>query len=89
MCGTGDTPPLEYPLGDCGMPEWGGAGVFGATFTQFDRHIVTTSDGYELSMVRLTNTVSDGDAIAPFAGAGAKGPILLQHGIGADGLSWL
>ena len=57
--------------------------------TQYARHIVTTDDGYELSMVRLIDTQTDGNISGPDATAGSKGPVLLQHGVGADGLSWL
>ena len=97
VCRTGGIPPAEYPDGDCGMPDWGipsfgtppSPGVFGITMTSYARHIVTTSDGYDLSMVRLIDTLTDGDLSGPFAGAGSRGPVLLQHGVGADGLSWV
>ena len=80
VCSTSAlSPPAEYPDGDCGMPDWGfpAMGAFAQTGTKYDRHIVTTPDGYELSMVRLTDTASDGDFVAPFADAGSKGPVLL------------
>ena len=89
VCRTTTMPaPVEYPDGDCGMPPW--LEAFGMQGTQYARHIVTTDDGYELSMVRLIDTLTDGNISGPNdATAGSMGPVLLQHGVGADGLSWL
>ena len=49
---------------------------------------MTTDDGYELSMVRLLDTLTDGTLVGPDANAGSKGPVLLQHTVGTDGISW-
>lgn len=84
-----DPPPAEFPLNDCGLPEYGNVGAFGLSGTTYDRHKVTTSDGYELTMVRLTDTVTDGDVFGAFADAGSKGPVMLLHSAADDGYSWL
>ena len=80
VCSTLDFTNVEYPDLDCGLPEWGLPGldsIFGPSGTAFDRHTVTTSDGYELTMIRVTDTFTDGDILDPFAEAGSLGPVLL------------
>lgn len=84
VCSQGDTV-APYPAGDCGMPEWALA-ITGDALTAFDRHIVTTTDGYELTLIRIRKGSSsslDDDEV------GSNGPVLLHHGLYADGLAWL
>ena len=66
------------------MPDW--ATALPAAGSKFDRYIVETSDGYELTMVRVTSLFTA--TIAP-AEIGTNGPVLLHHGLKVDGLAWL
>ena len=83
VCSFG-VPTANYPDGDCGMPDW--AATLGAAGSTFDRYIVETTDGYELTMVRVTNLYTATIMPSDF---GTNGPVLLHHGLKKDGLAWL
>jgi len=70
----------------CGLPKvWGALSTINPTaLSTFDKHEVI-SDGYKLSMVRITSSTSS--TLLP-ANVGAKGPVLLVHGLSTDGIAW-
>uniref|UniRef100_A0A0D9W351 Lipase n=1 Tax=Leersia perrieri TaxID=77586 RepID=A0A0D9W351_9ORYZ len=52
-----------------------------------EEHTVTTEDGYILSLQRIPTGRGETTAVA--AGGGGKVPVLLQHGLMMDGVTWL
>ena len=48
----------------------------------WERYVVTTEDGYELSLVRISGD-ENGDPVTD-----VEGPMLFLHGLFEDGLAW-
>ena len=73
------------------MPEWYTLGMsgFGLRGTTFSRHVVVTSDNYELSMVRIEDTVTRPNQPFLWPERRSKGPVLFKHGARSDGYVWL